>query len=180
MPKKRHSSFYITLGGLLSALSIVIMFMTFVPAGMYIFPAIAGMFMWVVRDYSSVKWGLLCYGATAIISLMLVPDLEAKLMFLFFFGYFPIIRQIISKKTNVFVSYILKLIIFNISAVLAYTLIFAFFPIEYLLEQMDELGDYGKLIFLGIGNIGFIAYDFALGELLYAYSKWLKPKIIRR
>ncbi|NLJ16396.1 MAG: hypothetical protein GX346_04625 [Clostridiales bacterium] len=179
MGNKKANSFYITLGGLLSALSVVIMLMTFIPAGMYIFPAIAGMFMWIVRDYSSIKWGLICYAATSLVSLILVPDIEAKFMFIFFFGYFPIIRQLISEKVGKVLAFFLKLILFNISAIIAYYIIFNFFQIDYLVKQMDELGKYSYLIFLGIGNIGYFAYDFALGELLYAYTKWIKPKIIR-
>ena len=95
---KKTRSYAIALSGILSAICIVLMFCTgFIPIGVYILPAVAGLVVWIIYREISRKWALLCYAAVALLALLLTPDIESKLLFTGFFGYYPVIRDLLTK-----------------------------------------------------------------------------------
>ena len=69
---KKTRSYAIALSGILSAICIVLMFCTgFIPIGVYILPAVAGLVVWIIYREISRKWALLCYAAVALLALLL-------------------------------------------------------------------------------------------------------------
>lgn len=182
MKPKTSISYNVALSGIVAALGIFLMFLVgFIPIGQYIFPAIAGMLIWVVKSQINTKWAFMCYGATAILALIVTPDIEAKAMFVMFFGYYPIVRSLIHEKFKHFVTrWGLKLALFNVTTIITYYFLFNVLGMAELVKEMQEYGKYSMLILLALGNLSLICMDFCMEILFEAYEKLLKPKLARR
>ncbi len=175
----RNKSYKIALTGVFSALSLVIMTATgLFPFATYALPAVAGvMFVPVMVEYGG-KLAFSCFLASAVLSVLLVPDKEAAMMFIALLGHYPITKGIIERVKSRVLEYILKFILFNGVVLLIYSVIAELFGVAALLEGMDDLGRYTGLILLVMGNFVFFLYDIGLNRIIRIYCWVIKPKII--
>lgn len=183
MSDKRSPSigYIVSLCGVMSGLALALMFVLgMVPSFEYISPGLGGMLIWIIRKHLGVKYGLVSYLAVGMLGLLVVPNYEATMMFLFLLGYYPIIREYLQKIKLKLIRGIVKLAVFAIPSVGAYMILIYLFGMEYLLEDASDLGKYGTLIFLGLGALAFILYDIFLGIFTPLYDKIIKPKIQKR
>lgn len=174
MNKKNFNSFKIALGGIVAALSIVLMFSTgLISTLTYAIPAVAGMLLIVISIEISPKFATIVYVAVSLLSLLVVADKEAAVMYAAFFGYYPIVKGFIEKKLSGVVEWIVKYIIFNMAVISAYFVVSKIFMISY--EDLGSLGKYAMPIFLIVCNIVFFLYDIALTRILSTYLyNWRK------
>lgn len=177
MKKNYRLAFNVAFCGIVTALAVVFMFLSIIPSFAYVVPAFSGIVIWTVTQHMNVKWAYLCYGASCLISLMLIPEPEANLFFVFFFGYYPTLCILLEKIKNKILRFLVKLVIFNATVVLAYNLLVILFPVEDALEGLEIFGDLAIYAFWGFGNIAFVIYEFALITLKEAYIKLIKPKV---
>lgn len=165
--------------GLMTALSVVLMMLTtLVPVFMYVIPIVTGLVVLFVADVSDKKWATGVYFSTAFLSLLLITDKEAALTYTLFFGYYPLIKDII-EKTPKALGWLLKLILFNVSAVGIGVISFYLFGVSG--EEYNEFGEYTIPILLIMANVAFVLYDFCLTKnrfLLMRFSESFK-KIIK-
>jgi len=160
----------VALGGLASSLCLLLMFMTgLIPFSTFAVPALAGMVLIAVVIENGYKAAALVYIATSFLSVFIVPDREAAMIFIFFFGYYPILKGKIEKFKSKILELTLKFFIFNISVVLAYVFIINILGIDDVLDNIGVIGKYSPLILLALGNIVFVIYDFALTNIIYIY-----------
>ena len=83
----------VAVGGLASALCLLLMFLTgMIPFTTYALPAMAGIVLIAVVIENGTQTAALVYVSVSLLSLFLSPDKEAALMFLCFFGYYPVIK----------------------------------------------------------------------------------------
>ena len=161
--------------GLMTALSVVLMMLTtLVPVFMYVIPIVTGLLVLFTADFANKKWGMGVYFSTALLSLLLITDKEAALTYALFFGYYPLIKDIIEKLPKV-LCWVLKFILFNGAAVGIGVISFYLFGVSG--EEYDEFGKYTIPILLLMANIAFILYDFCLTKnrfLLTRFSEKLK------
>ena len=177
MIKTTKLAFSVAFCGIVTALASVFMFMSLIPSFAYVVPAFAGMVIWTVSEHMHVKWAYLCYAATALLSVMLIPEPEANLFFIFFFGYYPTLCILLDRIRNKALRFIVKLAVFNAAVVIAYNLLVFLLSAEEMLEGMEFLGEFAVYVFWGAGNIAFIIYDFCLKTIKEAYIKVIKPKV---
>ena len=79
--------------GMLAALSIVMMLLgTLLEIGLYAAPMLAGLCLLPVGRRLGKKYQVLLWVAVSVLSLILVPNVEASLMYLCLFGCYPVIR----------------------------------------------------------------------------------------
>lgn len=165
--------------GLMTALSVVLMMLTtLIPVFMYVIPIVSGLIVLFVADLSNKKWGVGVYFSTAILSLLLITDKEAALTYALFFGYYPLIKDIIEKMPKV-LAWILKFFLFNLAAVSIGVISFYLFGVSG--EEYDEFGKYTIPILLVMANVAFILYDLCFTRnrfLLIRFSEKFK-KIIK-
>lgn len=164
----------IALCGVLSALSVAIMLFSYFPSMTYAVPAIAGMVFIILVVETDYKWAFTAFGATSVLVLLLAEP-EAKLMFVAFFGYYPILKGIIEKLRRPVVEYILKFLIFNTVMIAAYLLII--FVFQTPLEALGDFGKYSLWVLWGLGNLTFLMYDFAVTCIVGAYIRRLHPRL---
>ncbi len=165
--------------GLMTALSVVLMMLTtLIPVFMYVLPIVTGLLVLFTSDISNKKWGLGVYFSTAFLSLLLITDKEAALTYALFFGYYPLIKDLIEKLPRL-ISWFLKLFIFNLAAVGIGAISFYVFGVSG--DEYNEFGKYTIPILLIMANVAFVLYDFCLiknKNLLTRFSEKFK-KIIK-
>lgn len=161
--------------GITTALSVVLMFLggiSFVFA--YVMPMLVGLFMIMIKRTFGSASAWITYAATAVLSFILVADKECMLMYVMFFGFYPIIYESINKVKNTILRIALKLIIFN-GLISAVQLILVYvFGIPFL-----EEGEGVWLIsaFVLLMNFLFLFYDRILVSLTKLYEMKVEPKI---
>lgn len=146
--------------GLITALSVVLMMLTtIVPVFMYVIPIVTGLLVLFTADISDKKWAIGVFCSTSILSLLLITDKEAALTYALFFGYYPLIKDLIEKLPKVLIWF-LKLILFNLSAVCIGLISFYLFGVAG--DEYNEFGKYTIPILLIMANVAFVLYDFCL------------------
>lgn len=172
----KSKSLRISLCAMVTALSTLIMMITgIITIGTYALPAIAGIFMISIVVEIDKKWAIATYISTSLLSMILAADKEAVILFVLFFGYYPILKAWIEKIKNKFILYLLKLLIFNSSVIIAYLIVIKFLQISY--DAFVIFGVSVPILFLAMGNVIFLLYDYTLLLLTRLYILRLHPKI---
>lgn len=164
----------IAYSGVATALSVVMLFLgsIFWVLG-YTMPLVASLVMIILLDSISQKSALLTFISTSIISFILLNDKECVLLYILFFGYYPLIRDKINDIKSKFLSYLLKFITFNAAMVLTQVLCVYVFGIPF----DDMLGKWGIVLFVLCLNLVFVVFDKLYTLLLKLYRIKLKKKV---
>ncbi|MDE7364342.1 MAG: hypothetical protein K2N27_05580, partial [Ruminococcus sp.] len=164
----RDISYKVALGGIVSALCLMCMFLAgIMPMFYLILPMIAGILLMIIAEEVNKSWAWLTYISVSILSIFITADKESALVFIMLFGHFPILRLYIEKIRLKILRWLMKLVIFNVCAVsFFYTTVFIF-GIDQMLEDMNDLGRYGAVIMLVLCNIIFVLYDLNMHILYY-------------
>lgn len=162
------------LGGVVAALSLVFMISVAVaPFLTYALPAAAGAFIIFIVIEIDKKWAFGVYCVVAALGTALVPDKETAVMYLAFFGYYPILKAIIESKTPLVVGWILKILTFVFTMSVSYYLMMKFMGVT--LEETESFGKFAVPILLGMGSAAFALYDVALTKFVALYTlRWRK------
>ena len=166
------TSVKVSLGGVIAALSLVLMFMTaLIPFGTFAFPTFAGMLLVVMVIEGGCGYALAVYAVTAVLSFLLIPDKEAALIYTAFFGLYPTVKSLIERIPKMAVQYLVKFALFNV-CMIAYF----FIGIKLLSIPEDSFSVFGvnaPLLFLLLGNVYFLIYDICVTKLVTIYlQKW--------
>ena len=167
----------VALGGIFGALSLMFMLMTVFPLGTYALPAIAGALLIPVVIEAGVGTGWMVYGAVALLSLLVAPDMEAKVLFVSFFGYYPVLKSQLDRIRLRPLEWFLKLGLFNVTMVLSYLLMLFVFHLDP--ETFVFGGVNVAFLFLLAGNVIFLIYDYALTNVVTVYQRFLHPRLSR-
>lgn len=150
---------HIALGGMMSALAVVIMCLgSMIPIATFVCPAIAMIAGQVTLRLCGRRIGWCWYGVVAILSLLMSFDKEAALTFVFL-GYYPMIKYRFARCKFGFVW---KIVYFNVSIAIMYFLLLHLFDMTELANEYTELGRIGIAIMLIMGNITFFLLDVTL------------------
>ena len=131
--------------------------------------AIASLFVFCSEIEMGRGYSLLIYAVTSVLSMLLLPDKFTAFAYLGFGGIYPILKQVFERLPK-WLSRLLKLLYFN--AVLAALILISLFILKA--EDMSPL----YLIFLVlVGNVAFLAYDYAMEILIAVYRKKLRKRL---
>ena len=156
------------LGGMLTALSVVCMFLTnVIPVAEYALPALAGVVIMVAVVELGYKGACMVYAASAALSLLLVSNLEAVLMYVLLFGYYSILKSVFEKLRRPYFCIGLKFAVFNLAVILVYFLAIGLLGLPA--ETFELFGTNVPLLFLVLGNVVFAIYDVGLTRLVTCY-----------
>lgn len=171
----------IALGGVFSALCLLMMFLTgILPFATYAMPIFAGGMLMAVVVENGRKAALMVYISVSILSLFIVPDREAAMMFIVFFGYYPIIKGPLDMIRPRIVSWVTRFAIFNLAVLGGYLAMIYLLGMPQLMSDFGNFGHYATVLFLLAGNFVFLLCDFALEKYLRLYVSWFKPTFLRR
>ena len=169
------------IGGMTAALSVVLMLPTVMGLWTYALPAFAGILVMFTIIEIDKKWATGIFVAVSLLSLMLLPNKEAAVFYVCFFGNYPVIKCLLEgKKIPRVLEYIIKFIVFNAEILLAGFIMVKVFgmPIAELLGTEGETAfwvEYALPITLAMGNVTFILFDKLLTMMVTIYLvKWQK------
>ncbi|MBD5141278.1 MAG: hypothetical protein HDT25_07695 [Ruminococcus sp.] len=181
-------SYKVSLGGIIAALCLVLMFLTAVfPLLNMTLPLFAGMLITVVAVEVSCSWSFVTYAVVAILAFFVTPDKSAWLLFTFLFGIYPVEKLYFEKIKIKLLDILCRLAAFNVSVtVIAYLLMTLFGSVELFeetLEMFDELNLSREWIIPAmyiVGNLIFLLYDYTLTLVTACYIKWFRPTFLRK
>ena len=113
------------------------------------------------------------YGATSVLSILLLPSKFPVLFYVLLLGFYPMVREKVQKLRILPVRLLIKLVIFQISLFLMAWL-FRVFGIEI----QEEIS---LTVFWLLANGVFLFYDYALGVMIISYWRvWRRRLRIQR
>lgn len=173
-------AFRIAFCSVTAAVEVVLLFIAgFSGVGTYALPCFAGLITIAVVIEYKCKWALGVYAVAALLSFLLSGNKEAALMFTAFFGYYPILKNVLDRHiNNIIVRWIVKFAVFNAAAV------GSFYAAIYLLSipasEFSLFGVYLPLVFLLAGNVFFLIYDIAVNVFVKFYVQKLRSAVFGR
>lgn len=164
---RRNNTRKIALGGMLAAVAVVIMCMGgLIPIATYACPMLCCLTAWIVLGACGKRIAWAWYAVVAILSLLMSPDKEAAVIFLFL-GYYPLIKLLIERLK---LSLIVKLLFFNVSILVAYWALIHLLGLDQIAQENAQFGVWGILLLLVLGNLTFFLLDRLLSNM--ARKKW--------
>lgn len=170
------TSMKVALSGVVCALSVMVMLLTIIPTLEISLPVLAGILLTVIVLEIGAKWGIAAYVVVALLSLFIAPSVESKVLFIAFFGYYPILKRYIERLRFAGWRWLVKLVVFNVAVVAAYVfLLNATTAIQA--EDFTFFGVYLPVVLLLVGNGVFVIYDIALSRLISMYLYVWQPRL---
>lgn len=164
----------VTFCAMMTALACVFMLSSYFPYFTYVIAQFAGLFIMVAVIEIDLKWATLAYIASSII-IAIIAEPEAKMLYILFFGYYPIVKVLLERTKSRVLEYILKFALFNIAIIFAYAVVAQFIGVE--LENNSTLGNYFLIVLLLMGNVIFPIYDIAVSRVASLYMYRLHPTV---
>ncbi len=158
----------ITVSGVISALAVMLMLGTNIPIMLYTVPALTGILFLIPAVELSPKWGFLCFGITAILSVILPTEREALIMFIGLLGYYPTVKLLIERLQSRILGIIIKFITFNVSVTGCFFVTSQLLGINIFKNEKFSMTVMVVAVYV-IGNIAFAVFDFALTRILNIY-----------
>ena len=179
--ERPRKSFCVALGGTMTSLVLLMMFMaTVFPMLDYAIPTYAGFLIVVVIVEAGADWALLTYLACAFLCPLLTPDYEATLLFIMFMGYYPILYIFLMRVKRRAVRRVLKAAVFN-TAMIGYAMLFQYvFTGTDIYEGLEMFGKWAPFVLLAMADLFFVFYDHILGRLIDLYIRWFRKKVLKR
>lgn len=172
------NSFCIALCSVITALSVIFMLMTSIlPIASYTCVMLAGMCTALITEEIDSKYALCVYSAVSVLSALLVPDKESVVLYIGFFGYFPVLKEFLSRKCPNIVSVVIKAAVFNAACVVSFYTSVYLFGVP---KESFSIGDlYVPWAVLIMANIMFVIYDYTLDVMLKLYRIKLRKYILK-
>ena len=165
----------IAVGGIMAALALVLLFLLSVfPSATLAAPAVASVLTVIAVLELDKKWAIGVFSAVSILSLLIIPSKEAAILYVVFFGYYPIFKSVIeSKLPKKWLEMIIKTVMFCVIMVVSYAFMMRFIGVEF--EDIDKYGMKIVPVLLVVGAAAFIGYDYCLTLFVSEYiRKWQK------
>lgn len=176
-----HSICYkVALGGIISSLCLLCMFLTGILPALYItLPMAAGILMMIMSIEVDTRWALLTYLSTSILSVFITFEKEASLMYILLFGYYPVIKKFLDQIRPIFVKILIKFAVFNISIMTETILTVVLLGSDEFFNEMIEKGFVFIVLYAVAINFICFSYDYILKGLVAVYIQRIKPRLKR-
>ena len=164
----------VALTGVLTALSLVFLWISAVaPTGRLGLVAIAGVFPAGAVVSAGLGAGFFCYGATGLLGLILLPAKGCAVLYLIFFGLWPMVKSMLERLPSRVMEWAGKLLVCNLAlSVVWFGLKSLFLPF------LPSALSHTWMIF-GVGNLGFVIYDLGFSGLIAFYTLRV-DKVLRK
>ncbi|ARP50413.1 hypothetical protein B6259_05680 [Ruminococcaceae bacterium CPB6] len=178
---KRGHTLKVAFSGILIALALLFICLGgILPAMTYAMPALGGLMLIPAVVELGPGWAWPVYFASSVLGVLLGPDKSAAVLFLFFFGYYPIVKALLEHKVHSrLLCLLFKLLLFNAAAIVAFYISVSLLNVPKMVFSIA--GIYLPGVLLLLANFVFLLYDYAVGGVAAFYfsrlhrfiSKWL-------
>lgn len=159
--------------GLLTALAVVLMILAgVIGIGTFLGPVLAMAALLPVLEEYGTKAAAVDYAATAILGLLLVPELELAMVFAAF-GWYPILRPHIMRISSRLLQWIVKIGICTAVILLLYGVLLRAFGMT---ADLIDTAPLFNLLLLVLGVFTFLMMDLALGRLTFLWRRKFRKR----
>ena len=163
--------------GLLTALAVVLMILSgALGIGTYCGPVLAMAVLLPVLEEYGAKAAFTVYAASALLGLLLVPELELALVYAAL-GWYPILRPRLARIPSRAVQTLLKLAIYAVVILLLYGAVLRLLGLTA--DLLDASTAMNALLFF-LGALVFLLTDLALSRMTTLWHNKLRKKILPR
>jgi len=153
----------LALCALFSALAYILLLIASIwPTGQLGFVAAASLFVAAAVIEAGAVPALYVFIVSAALSLLLTPGRSPPMLFISFFGFYPIVKSLIERLRGVVLQWALKLLVFNISL----TVVWYIFN-EWVYD-FSSLNIHIVLVYLG-GSAVFVLFDYGFTKAIWFY-----------
>lgn len=153
----------ITLIAMLAALSVALLYVGSFIEVLDLSVAVLASLLCIVAviEYGhGTAWAL--FALSAILSLLILPNKMPAIVYTAFFGYYPIIKEKLEKHLRKWLSWIVKIVIFNAAILLM------LMASKYLLTANAEAPVF-DILFIALAEVTLVIYDIALTRVITLY-----------
>ena len=174
----REQSRKVALCGVLCGLAVVVLLLGgLFSLAVYCAPLMAmAVMLPVLEEYGPGTAGA-AYGAVAILALLLVPDRETALVYVFF-GWYPILRRRIAALPSLPVRLVCRLGVCGLSMFLLYGVTIRLLGLTAVTEELG--GGWLTAALAAMGCAVFLLLDLALGRLTVLWRRKLRRRFFRK
>lgn len=164
----------ITLCAISAALSAVVIMLGYFPYFTYAAPAVAGLFVMLPMIEIGIPYAIATY-LTGSVLVFLFAEPETKILYLMFFGFYPILKAVFEKTAKRVLEWLFKILSFSASVFLMY-LVFRYLT-DIDVTDFGPFGKYGAVIFLVLCYVAFVLYDIAISRVSVFYFVRIRPNL---
>ncbi|HBN85808.1 MAG TPA: hypothetical protein DDZ89_18425 [Clostridiales bacterium] len=156
----------IAMGGILTALTVLAVFSaSFAPSGKISIYVLASFFTAISIIHSDIKFGLLFYITTSVLSWIVLPNKMAVVPYIGFFGWYGIVKALIEKLNRRSLEWIIKIIIMNL------VMVAAFFFFQSFLPEIDLSKPWIWPVILVLLQVIYVIYDYVFTLIIDYYYR---------
>ena len=164
----------VTLSALFSALCFAALYVAAVwPTGLFGLVAFSSLFVAAAVVEMGAMSGVYVFIVSSALGMIILPDRAAPLLFIMFFGYYPIVKSLIERLRSAVVRWILKLAVFNASL-----------SVLWFLIRGVILGYSGSIpvamaVYL-LGSAVFAVFDYGYSKVIWFYINRVSKAVSNR
>lgn len=149
----------ITVCSLTASVGIVLMVVgSFLGIAIYAVPMLVGIILVPLGRRYGIKYQISTFAVIAILSFLLIADVEQSMIFTAFLGWYPALRQKLQKIPMRILRVVIKLVVFNVPVIISEWIVFtALVP--------QALSRWIAITLIILGNIVFAMYDILLPRI---------------
>lgn len=161
---KKNNTKNVALSAVFTAISVVLCLLASVFETMSLsIIAVCGFVSAITLSQCGYKYALLKYVATALLSVLLVPNKECAIYYTLLFGYYPILKVFIERVGKRWLIWCIKLIFANLAVFVT------LYIVVNLIGPFGIASFAGKSAFFVLYNIAFVLYDICVGRVSVFY-----------
>ena len=177
----RQKTYRIALGGVLSAMAVVFMMMGGIfPFAQFCGPMLACLCVMLFLVECGNRSAFFMYLTVSLLSFFLSPDLESVMLFIFFIGWYPILKVFLETRVKSrFLQMAVKLTALCVCVGLAYYTLLNLMAVPSLTEEFAEYTTVMLIVLILMGVVAFILVDVCLTRTAALYLNRFREKLVR-
>ena len=164
------------LSGMLAALTVLFLFFgSVVQIFAYVAPLISGLIMIILINNVNKRSAWTVFVVSSLVAVFLLPAKECALTYVFFFGWYPMVKDSFDKIKIKILRIVVKFAVYNVAVVFSQLACIYVFGIPF----DNVFGVWGIVILLLLANLLFALYDRLFVLLSFIYMKKYYSKVKR-
>ncbi len=164
------------LSGMLAALTVLFLFFgSVVQIFAYVAPLISGLIMIILINNVNKRSAWTVFVVSSLVAVFLLPDKECALTYVFFFGWYPMVKDSFDKIKIKILRIVAKFAVYNVAVAFSQLACIYVFGIPF----DNVFGVWGIVILLLLANLLFALYDRLFVLLSFIYMKKYYSKVER-
>lgn len=165
--------------GVLSALAMTVLLLgSLIPMATFCAPLLAMVVLLPILPEFGTRTAWTAYAATAVLALLLIPDRELALVYVFF-GYYPLLRPRLARIFPWPLRLLCKLAVLNASLLTLYGLVLFVFQLEAVTAEFSGVSAAFVAALVLLANLNFLVLDLVLGRLTRLWQVRLRQKFFK-